>query len=138
MQSSLSCPLPCSLLCCVVLRCGVVCRAYSASTLSTLQALAGEARYRKVLDTLRAGGSGVTWFQHLSSILSGAVWAADAMFRSQQSLLVHCSDGWDRTVLTHSLAFLALAVLCGGQLNSLHLSACVARRLWLWCGVSRN
>ena len=44
-------------------------------------------------------GSGLAssgWLQHLSAILAGAVVIADRLERGG-AVLVHCSEGWDRT-----------------------------------------
>ena len=37
------------------------------------------------------------WLMHLRTILSGALFCSQAMHRNGQNVLVHCSDGWDRT-----------------------------------------
>ena len=37
------------------------------------------------------------WLMHLRTILSGALFCSQAMHRHGQNVLVHCSDGWDRT-----------------------------------------
>jgi hypothetical protein len=37
------------------------------------------------------------WLAHLRIILSAALFCSEAMHRQGQSVLVHCSDGWDRT-----------------------------------------
>ena len=43
------------------------------------------------------------WFHHISTILVGAARIVQS-YRSDVSVLVHCSDGWDRTsqVSSHS------------------------------------
>jgi len=38
------------------------------------------------------------WLHHLASLLRGAVATADAIHSRRRSVLVHCSDGWDRTM----------------------------------------
>ena len=38
-----------------------------------------------------------SWFKHLASIISGAVELVIRMRLQNQSVFVHCSDGWDRT-----------------------------------------
>lgn len=37
------------------------------------------------------------WLHHTRSVLAGALYVAEAMHRRGQSVVVHCSDGWDRT-----------------------------------------
>ena len=47
------------------------------------------------------------WLQHVRSVLSGSVTVAAAVANGE-SVLVHCSDGWDRTAQLCSLAQLML------------------------------
>ena len=37
------------------------------------------------------------WHYHVRTMLSASLFTAEAMHRRGQSVLVHCSDGWDRT-----------------------------------------
>ncbi|KXS16669.1 phosphatases II, partial [Gonapodya prolifera JEL478] len=48
------------------------------------------------------------WLKHLRHILSGAVSLIGSMHIHQLHVLVHCSDGWDRTAQLCSLAMLCL------------------------------
>ena len=48
------------------------------------------------------------WLHHLHCILSGAVKIADRVENGKTSVLVHCSDGWDRTAQLPSLAMMCL------------------------------
>ncbi|XP_065059134.1 myotubularin-related protein 2-like isoform X2 [Rhopilema esculentum] len=48
------------------------------------------------------------WLDHIKAILSGAVRIADIVDRCRLSVIVHCSDGWDRTPQLTSLAMLLL------------------------------
>ncbi|KAL3687052.1 hypothetical protein R1sor_013361 [Riccia sorocarpa] len=52
------------------------------------------------------GDSG--WLTHVHSILSSAAWIAGRLVLESASVLVHCSDGWDRTPQLISLAELLL------------------------------
>ncbi|KAL2629032.1 hypothetical protein R1flu_013718 [Riccia fluitans] len=52
------------------------------------------------------GDSG--WLMHVHSILSSAAWIAGRLVLESASVLVHCSDGWDRTTQLISLAQLLL------------------------------
>ncbi|XP_052199735.1 phosphatidylinositol-3-phosphatase myotubularin-1-like isoform X2 [Diospyros lotus] len=52
------------------------------------------------------GDSG--WLIHIQSILAGSAWIAARVDLESASVLVHCSDGWDRTTQLVSLASLLL------------------------------
>lgn len=47
------------------------------------------------------------WLEHIKLVLSGAIQVADKV-STGHSVLVHCSDGWDRTAQLTSLAMLML------------------------------
>ena len=51
---------------------------------------------------------GTHWLDHLHLILGGALRVADKVETHKTSVIVHCSDGWDRTAQTCSLAELML------------------------------
>ncbi|KAG8233522.1 hypothetical protein J437_LFUL013646, partial [Ladona fulva] len=51
---------------------------------------------------------GTRWLQHMSGLLRAAVVAASAVDREARPVLVHCSDGWDRTPQIVALAELLL------------------------------
>ncbi|XP_030073417.1 phosphatidylinositol-3,5-bisphosphate 3-phosphatase MTMR3 isoform X6 [Microcaecilia unicolor] len=48
------------------------------------------------------------WLQHLSVLLKSALLVVHALDRDQRPVLVHCSDGWDRTPQIVALAKLLL------------------------------
>ncbi|XP_067257743.1 myotubularin-related protein 1a isoform X2 [Chanodichthys erythropterus] len=48
------------------------------------------------------------WLEHIRLLLAGAVRIADKVESSKSSVVVHCSDGWDRTAQLTSLAMLML------------------------------
>lgn len=48
------------------------------------------------------------WLEHIKVILAGALRIADKVESNKTSVLVHCSDGWDRTAQLTSLAMLML------------------------------
>ncbi|KAL0838009.1 hypothetical protein Bca101_089899 [Brassica carinata] len=52
------------------------------------------------------GDSG--WLIHIQNVLAGAAWIAARVAVESASVLVHCSDGWDRTTQLVSLACLML------------------------------
>ncbi|XP_031484297.1 phosphatidylinositol-3-phosphatase myotubularin-1-like isoform X2 [Nymphaea colorata] len=52
------------------------------------------------------GDSG--WLIHVHSVLAGSAWIAARVALESASVLVHCSDGWDRTSQLVSLASLLL------------------------------
>ncbi|XP_060048826.1 myotubularin-related protein 3 isoform X3 [Erinaceus europaeus] len=51
---------------------------------------------------------GTKWLHHLSVLLKSALLAVHAVDRDQRPVLVHCSDGWDRTPQIVALAKLLL------------------------------
>ncbi|CAM0911658.1 unnamed protein product [Alopecurus aequalis] len=48
------------------------------------------------------------WLNHIQNILVGASWIAAQIAQESASVLVHCSDGWDRTTQLIALACLLL------------------------------
>ncbi|KAJ6432973.1 hypothetical protein OIU84_020079 [Salix udensis] len=50
----------------------------------------------------------VGWLIHVQSVLAGSAWIAARVALESASVLVHCSDGWDRTSQLISLANLLL------------------------------
>uniref|UniRef100_A0A8C5JXP5 Phosphatidylinositol-3,5-bisphosphate 3-phosphatase MTMR2 n=1 Tax=Junco hyemalis TaxID=40217 RepID=A0A8C5JXP5_JUNHY len=48
------------------------------------------------------------WLEHIKLILAGALRIADKVESGKTSVVVHCSDGWDRTAQLTSLALLML------------------------------
>ncbi|XP_023562057.1 myotubularin isoform X4 [Octodon degus] len=48
------------------------------------------------------------WLEHIKLVLTGAIQVADKVSSGKSSVLVHCSDGWDRTAQLTSLAMLML------------------------------
>ena len=63
-------------------------------------------RYKSVRDALRSGRE--SWFEHLSSIMRGANRVVDLMNLEHVSVVIHCSDGWDRTAQVAALAQLQM------------------------------
>ncbi|XP_043288971.1 myotubularin-related protein 4 isoform X2 [Venturia canescens] len=51
---------------------------------------------------------GTRWLQHMSDLLRAAVTVASAIERDGRPVLVHCSDGWDRTPQIVALAQILL------------------------------
>ncbi|XP_031830267.1 phosphatidylinositol-3,5-bisphosphate 3-phosphatase MTMR4 isoform X2 [Nomia melanderi] len=51
---------------------------------------------------------GTRWLQHMSGLLRAAVTVATAIERDARPVLVHCSDGWDRTPQIVALAQILL------------------------------
>lgn len=48
------------------------------------------------------------WLDHIRAIMNGALKIADKIENHKTSLIVHCSDGWDRTSQLTSLAMIML------------------------------
>ena len=71
------------------------------------------------------------WLHHLHCILHSAVKIASMVENSKTSVIIHCSDGWDRTAQLTSLAMLILdpyyRTLKGFQVSSLMDSAAEAQ-----------
>nr|XP_004668984.1 myotubularin-related protein 1 isoform X5 [Jaculus jaculus] len=51
---------------------------------------------------------GTHWLEYIKMLLAGAVRIADKIESGKTSVVVHCSDGWDRTAQLTSLAMLML------------------------------
>ncbi|XP_023396160.1 myotubularin-related protein 1 isoform X3 [Loxodonta africana] len=51
---------------------------------------------------------GTHWLEYIRTLLAGAVRIADKIESGKTSVVVHCSDGWDRTAQLTSLAMLML------------------------------
>jgi hypothetical protein len=74
--------------------------------------------FRRVMElSLGSGGADVhwasllestQWLEHIRNIVATARVLAEAIERGGQSVLAHCSDGWDRTAQVVSLAMLML------------------------------
>ncbi len=48
------------------------------------------------------------WYQHVRSILRASIYVVEQIAGQQRAVLIHCSDGWDRTPQTCSLAQLIM------------------------------
>ncbi|XP_026871374.2 myotubularin-related protein 1a isoform X4 [Electrophorus electricus] len=55
-----------------------------------------------------SGIDATRWLEYIRLLLAGAVRIADKLESSKSSVVVHCSDGWDRTAQLTSLAMLML------------------------------
>ncbi|XP_017769087.1 PREDICTED: myotubularin-related protein 2 isoform X2 [Nicrophorus vespilloides] len=55
-----------------------------------------------------SGVESTYWLKHIKCILAGAVRIVDKVENHKNSVLVHCSDGWDRTAQLTALAMLML------------------------------
>lgn len=45
------------------------------------------------------------WLKHIKCVLAGAVRIVDKVENHKTSVLVHCSDGWDRTAQVIAVSF---------------------------------
>eukprot|EP00468_Gymnochlora_sp_CCMP2014_P013276 CAMPEP_0167759604 /NCGR_PEP_ID=MMETSP0110_2-20121227/11116_1 /TAXON_ID=629695 /ORGANISM="Gymnochlora sp., Strain CCMP2014" /LENGTH=1306 /DNA_ID=CAMNT_0007646009 /DNA_START=177 /DNA_END=4097 /DNA_ORIENTATION=+ len=63
-------------------------------------------RYANVYNALHSGQA--SWFTHLSTILNGANRIVQSIIIDSKSVVLHCSDGWDRTPQVCGLAELQL------------------------------
>ena len=48
------------------------------------------------------------WLKHVKAVLDVSLFIANTIHKERQSVIVHCSDGWDRTSQTCALAQLCL------------------------------
>lgn len=48
------------------------------------------------------------WLDHIKAVLAGAVKVAEVIEKHRSSVLVHCTDGWDRTAQLTALSMLML------------------------------
>lgn len=55
-----------------------------------------------------SGLEGSAWLKHIRAILETAHFVAQALATEGVSVLVHCSDGWDRTAQVCSVAQLLI------------------------------
>ncbi|XP_036380104.1 myotubularin-like isoform X2 [Megalops cyprinoides] len=69
------------------------------------------------------------WLEHVKLVLAGAIQVADKV-SSGQSVLVHCSDGWDRTAQLTSLSMLML----DSFYRTLHGFQVLLQKEWLGFG----
>ncbi|KAE9555309.1 hypothetical protein FO519_001468 [Halicephalobus sp. NKZ332] len=64
--------------------------------------------YPKGRDKSVVGAEGSRWMDHLQVIMDGAHQIVNEVHEMQNNVLVHCSDGWDRTSQLTSLSMLLL------------------------------
>lgn len=70
------------------------------------------------------------WLSHLQTIIEGARMTACEVAVRRQSVLVHCSDGWDRTAQVSALAMLLL----DPYFRTLEGFAVLIEKEWCSCG----
>uniref|UniRef100_UPI003590247E myotubularin-related protein 2-like isoform X2 n=1 Tax=Myxine glutinosa TaxID=7769 RepID=UPI003590247E len=70
------------------------------------------------------------WLEHIKTVLFGAVRIAEKIHVERTSVLVHCSDGWDRTAQLTSLAMLLLDPVY----RTLQGFQCLIEREWVSAG----
>ncbi|KAK4296338.1 hypothetical protein Pmani_031156 [Petrolisthes manimaculis] len=70
------------------------------------------------------------WLDHIRCVLSGALRIADKVESHKTSVVVHCSDGWDRTAQLTALAMLLL----DGYYRTLQGFMVVIEKEWLSFG----
>lgn len=66
------------------------------------QSAYGEWSCNPAMDTSRLAAT--EWYDHIRTLLGAGVQVAHALHVDRRSVLVHCSDGWDRTSAVCSLA----------------------------------
>lgn len=58
-----------------------------------------------------SGVESTYWLKHIKCILAGAVRIVDKVENHKTSVLVHCSDGWDRTAQVGHMAIIQSGVI---------------------------
>ncbi|CAF1610320.1 unnamed protein product [Adineta ricciae] len=71
-----------------------------------------------------------SWLQHIKAVLDAAIFIARAVEVEKKNVLVHCSDGWDRTAQCCSLSEL---LLCPSY-RSIHGFRMLIEKEWLSFG----
>lgn len=82
-------------------------RKFVEDTEQYLAASSTHQRYAQIKEDL-CKGERVKWFRHLASVLNGAQAVVTHVTKKNMSVLVHCSDGWDRTPQVTALAQLLM------------------------------
>jgi len=70
------------------------------------------------------------WLKHIKSVMDTSLFIAKAIMFEKKSVLVHCSDGWDRTAQTCSLA----AILLDPYYRTIHGFQTLIEKEWLSFG----
>uniref|UniRef100_A0A2I3HII8 Myotubularin phosphatase domain-containing protein n=1 Tax=Nomascus leucogenys TaxID=61853 RepID=A0A2I3HII8_NOMLE len=70
------------------------------------------------------------WLEHIRLMLAGALRIADKVESGKMSVVVHCSDGWDRTTQLTSLTMLML----GGYYRTIRGFKVLVEKEWLSFG----
>jgi hypothetical protein len=86
-------------------------------------------KYFIIWNTLRRNDRPTTWFPMLGSIIAGGISCVEAI-EAGRSVVVHCSDGWDRTPQVTSVAQLLL----DGYYRTLTGFAVLIEKEWLSFG----
>lgn len=81
------------------------------------------------LDVFYKQYADTNWQKHLQVILDGAKFMAKALVNGQ-NILVHCSDGWDRTAQLTSL----VQILCDPYFRTVHGFKVVVEKEWIKFG----
>ncbi|UJR26200.1 hypothetical protein I4U23_007543 [Adineta vaga] len=71
-----------------------------------------------------------SWLQHIKAVLDAAIFITRAIHIEKKNVLIHCSDGWDRTAQCCSLASLLLSP----YYRSIHGFRILIEKEWLAFG----
>lgn len=71
------------------------------------------------------------WLKHIKCVLAGAVRIVDKVENHKTSVLVHCSDGWDRTAQVN-----VFLILIDFITKRLFYSDCLIRKCLLKNGLN--
>ncbi|XP_057314336.1 myotubularin-related protein 6-like [Hydractinia symbiolongicarpus] len=70
------------------------------------------------------------WLKHIKAVMDTSLFIAKAVYFEKRSVLVHCSDGWDRTAQTCSLS----EILLDAYYRTIHGFQVLVEKEWLAFG----
>lgn len=80
--------------------------------------------------TFVSGLDGSGWLKHIKAILDTSIFIAKAVAEEKISVVVHCSDGWDRTAQTCSIA----SIILDPYYRTIHGFQVLVEKEWLSFG----
>ncbi|KAK3728847.1 hypothetical protein QZH41_020231 [Actinostola sp. cb2023] len=82
------------------------------------------------MSTFLSGLEASSWLKHIKTVMDTSVFIAKAVIREKASVVVHCSDGWDRTAQTCSLA----SIILDPYYRTIHGFQVLVEKEWLSFG----
>jgi myotubularin-related protein 1/2 len=84
----------------------------------------------KVAASASGGPADLSWLEHVRLVVAAAAYTARSVVVDGTSVLVHCSDGWDRTAQISALA----QVMCDPYYRTFEGFAVVVEKEWILAG----